>query len=101
MKSALVVTRSIAARTSASMAMCWAFRSTSGRCFSATRFFCTPYVGQIGEAFEANQLVDALEWRTWAAGDHRPCLDGLGDYVAGTDDGTRSDSRSREVVHAH
>src|SRR5438105_6071551 len=94
MKSALVVTRSIAARTSASMAMCWAFISTSGRCFSATRFFCTPYVGPLVEAFEANQLVDALESQSWAAGHHRSCLDVLGDHAAGTDERTSADAQA-------
>src|SRR5438132_6850538 len=94
MKSALVVTRSIAARTSASMVACWAFRSTSGRCFSATRLFCTPYVRPLVEPLEAHQLVHALQPRRGAARHHRSGLDVLGDHAAGTDQRTGANAQA-------
>src|SRR5690242_5275151 len=96
MKSALVVTRSIASRTSSAMPACWAFRSTSGMCFSATPLTRAPHVRSLVEALEADELVHALDAYRWAAGDDRTRFDILGHDAARTDERAGPDAQPRQ-----
>src|SRR5579864_2076537 len=104
MKSALVVTRAIAALTSSATDACCAFRSTNGT-FPLTRLRFAKHVRPLVKAFEANQLGDGFDADGRAAGHDGSSLDILRDDAAGSDERAcldldpRQDGRVRTDAH--